>query len=150
MSGEKEESLEFEESGLAKLQKQLAASLPRDMKNEEIVRHSFRAPCIEEDEAEVVIKGKRYPVANVGSQGLGLLLPQTHDLQMGEVLSSITFRIRGKELKLQGRVVHISIEEDHLYLCGIALMEMTEEQSKMIRELIHSCRQALFIPEEKE
>jgi len=151
MAGKKKESLEFEESDLDKLRNRLAASPAlKGEKEEEIKRHSFRVPCLETDNAEVIIKGKSYPVINVGSRGLGLILPDEHSLQEGEELNTMKFRMLGQEFTLQGRVVHISMEEDNTYLCGVALTGMGEEQSAKIRALIQSRRQALFVTEKKK
>ena len=151
MAGKKKESLEFVESDLEKLQKKLAASPgSKALSQEEIVRQSYRIPCADTDNAEVIIKGKSYAVVNVGSSGLGIVLSDEHVFQEGEELASIEFRMLGQKMLLKGRVVHISTEEDNSYLCGIFLAEMGEEQSKRIRELIQLRRQALFSLERKE
>ena len=145
MAAKKEESIQFEDSDLAELQKVLSQqSSEIETAREEVVRHSFRVPFAKEDAVFVEIAGKSYPVANISDRGLGIRLPEESEFSCGEELQEIVFNFGGRPTVLKGRIVHVSMEEENAFLCGISLMEMSEEQEKMLSELVQQQRLAMF------
>jgi len=147
MAGKKKEQLVFGESEIAEGQK-IAAKAPsgKMASKDEIIRHSFRVPCIPEDEAEVGIDGKNFSVVNLGCRGLGIRLPHVHDLAAGDIIKNFEFRIGGQKVSLKGRVIHISMEDEDSFLCGISLIELSEDQENFLYSLIQRRRQQLFTP----
>lgn len=141
----KKETIQFESADLQELQKALSLDAGKlKATTEEVVRHSFRVSCGKEDAAEVVIKGKTYPVVNIGNRGLGIRIPDASVFFRGEELSDIEFRFREQKMMLKGLVVHVHVADDEAYLCGISFTEMSAEQEKMLLELLQQQRLTVF------
>lgn len=145
MAGKKKETIQFEDADLEELQKALSQD-PGKTKavKEEVVRHSFRVTCEKEDAASVTIAGKTYQVVNIGNRGLGIRMPDASTFYRGEELPEIVFSFREQKMVLKGCAVHISMEDEKAYLCGITFTEMSEEQQKMLLELVQQQRLAIF------
>jgi len=145
MVAKKRESIQFDEANLEELRKALSQD-PEKAKEvtEEVVRHSFRVPCEKTDAGSAEIGGKTYPVVNIGIRGLGIRLPDDALFPPGKKLPEIVFRFRDQRMLLQGRVVHVSLEEENVYLCGISLTELTAAQEKLMLELVQQQRLAMF------
>jgi hypothetical protein len=148
MAGKKKEHLVFEENELAEVQK-MSATAPSGIaaSKDEIIRNSYRIPCVPEDEAEVGIAGKKFSVINLGSRGLGIRLPHVHDFAAGDLIEKFEFRMGGQRVSLKGRVIHISMEDENTFLCGISLIDLSEDQENILCSLILRRRQQLFTRE---
>ncbi len=145
MAAKKKESIQFEDADAGELQKDLSGK-PGKIKaaKEDVVRRSFRVPCEKEDAAFVEIAGKKYPVVNMSNKGLGILLPDEAIFSRGEKLPEIAFSFRSQKMILQGCVVHVSVEDEKTFLCGISLRKMSEEQEKMLLAFVQRQRLAMF------
>ena len=90
------------------------------------------------------IGGRKYPVVNIGSRGLGIQLPNDSAFTPGEELPEIIFNFRDRQTTLKGRVVHVSMEDEQVYLCGISLVTMSEKQEKLLLGIVQQRRQSMF------
>jgi len=145
MAAKKKESILFENSDLEELQIELSRDRMKiKAAREEVVRRSFRATCEKADDAFVEIEGEKYPVVNIGNKGLGIQLPNDSVFSRGEELPEIIFSFRGLKTTLKGSVVHVSMEDEKVYLCGISLGKMSEEHEKLLLEIVQQQRLAMF------
>ncbi|MEJ2689712.1 MAG: PilZ domain-containing protein [Deltaproteobacteria bacterium] len=148
MAAKKEDTIQFEDLDLAELKDSLSQNASNmQASREEVVRHSFRVPFAKEDAAYAEIAGKSYHVANISNRGLSIRLPGNSGFVQGEELPKIIFSVEGRKTVLKGNVVHISIEDENQYLCGISLTEMSEEQERYFMELVQQQRLAMFSKE---
>lgn len=145
MAAKKKESILFENSDLEELQIELSRDLTKiKAVREEVVRRSFRAICEKADDAFVEIEGKEYPVVNIGNKGLGIQLPNDSIFSRGDELPEIIFSYRGRKTTLKGCVVHVSMEAEKIFLCGISLVKMSEKQEKLLLQIVQQQRLAMF------
>jgi len=99
-------------------------------------RSSFRMPFAEDHEIRAVVDGETFPILDMGSRGIGILLADRDRFVRGESLSHLVIIIGTEKLAMKGRVVHVTCEDD-LVVCGIALKGMDEG--------VESCLQAFLL-----
>lgn len=109
-----------------------------------VIRESFRTPKDESDKVTVQINDKDFEVVNIGSQGIGILIPQEDMFYVNEKLRSIKLTWQGNPFSLQGKVVHISPDDSGNYLCGIQLINLDKKSEKKLKKYLQGNRSALF------
>ena len=114
------------------------------------LRHFFRLPVDESAKMKVSIDGREYQVVNLASSGVGIRLLQRDVFTVDDFISQVELEIEGKCLSSQGRVVHVSLDDDESWLCGVELVELDKEGQKVLRDYVDLCREALFAGQDSE
>ena len=107
------------------------------------LRHFFRLPVDESAKIRVSIDGREYQVVNLASSGVGIRLLQRDVFQINDYLNRVELEIEGKCLYSQGRVIHVSLDDDS-WLCGVELVELDKEGQVVLRDYVNHCREVLF------
>lgn len=114
---------------------------------QKIIRHSFRVPWGEEDDGYVMLQGKRYALVNIGSQGIGITC-QEDEFRKGQPLTGISLYLGETTMTLNGEVMHLSVEAEGEFLCGIRLHNLSRLDEKTIREALEKkCKEMFRQPE---
>jgi len=114
------------------------------------LRHFFRLPADESAKMKVRIDGREYQVVNLAYSGVGIRLSQQDVFQIDDHINQVELEIEGKCLSSQGRVVHVSLDDDESWLCGVELVELDKEGQKVLRDYVDLCREALFAGQDSE
>jgi len=139
-----DESILFEDEELVQLQRKLAADPALQVKaREAVIRHSYRMPC-EENTVVISIDGKEYDVINIGSRGLGIQVESEDVFDYGQCLKKMALHIEAETFSLDGKIVHVTMEEPGVWLVGISLHHPDTEVEKMLREIIQQQRGQFF------
>ena len=109
----------------------------------EIIREGFRAPVGPDEDICLVVDGRRCPVFNVSSHGIGVYLDELGGLENKTVMKGARLDFGSSSFPVDGSIVHISRDEAQ-YLVGIELLEPTEECRAALLEYIRKSRQLLF------
>ncbi len=123
------DGLEFEADDEAELQ--------------EIVRDGFRAPVVDSDSISLLVGDKQYKVFNIAARGVGIFLDVYDELIPEQLLADMLISFNGREFRVSGRVVHVSMDEAHV-LCGIALTCLDEVCEQELDGYLQQCKRALF------
>lgn len=126
-------------------QKPVAASVDQDEELKKITRHSFRGTVSDSDAAAVQINDQRFNVSDIGSRGIGIILPRADIFSIGDTLS-IDLLLHGKTFALQGTIKHISPMEG-FYLCGIELINLDEDAEEKLQTFLQTKRINMFASE---
>jgi len=113
-------------------------------------RHFFRLPVDESAKMKVMIDGREFQVVNLACSGVGIRLLKRDVFYADDHLKQIELEIEGKCLCSPGRVVHVSLDDDESWLCGINLVELGKEGQAILRNYIDHCREVLFADQESE
>lgn len=111
---------------------------------EQITRDIFRIPVHESHDVSALIEKQSFPVINLGSKGLGILLSEEDAFPASDRILSILLRLNGKQFELQGKIVHVSPHDSGNYLCGVELIGMTSQCEKTIADYIKKHRSSMF------
>jgi len=112
---------------------------------EQITRDIFRIPVLETHDVTALLEKQNFPVINVGSKGIGILLTDEESFPVSDQIFDIMLRLMGKEFELQGKIVHVSPHESGNYLCGIELLDLNNECEQTIASYIKNHRSSMFI-----
>jgi len=112
---------------------------------EQITRDIFRIPVLESHDVTALLEKQLYPVINLGSKGLGILLIESEAFPVSDQIFDISLRLMGKTFELQGKIVHVSPHETGNYLCGIELIDLDNDCKQTIADYIKNHRSSMFI-----
>ncbi|HET97453.1 MAG TPA: PilZ domain-containing protein [Desulfurivibrio alkaliphilus] len=113
------------------------------MGHAQIVRHDFRVPVSSSDAIKLKVDGKEYEVINLSNHGIGFRFSTLALFKTGSTVEEIELTIGGQQLRLAGRVIHVSrLGED--YLCGIDLLNLTETSRRSLESSVSRIRTRLF------
>lgn len=126
-------------------QKPADASVDQDEELKKITRHSFRGAVSESDAAAVQINDQQFTVSDIGSRGVGIILPQADIFSIGDTLP-INLLLHGKTFTLQGMIKHISPMEG-AFLCGIELINLDEDAEEKLQAFLQTKRINIFASE---
>ncbi len=110
---------------------------------QEILRDGFRAPVAGNDGISLLVGDKQYNVFNIAARGVGIFLDIYDELIPEQLLTDMVISFNGREFKVSGRVVHVSVDEAHV-LCGIALTCLDEVCEQELDGFLQQCKRALF------
>lgn len=113
------------------------------MKNEELVRKSFRLSLVGPDAIKAEIDGVLYDVVDIGGRGLGIRVPRSDTFSLGEKLSPIRITLERVPFSIEGVVVHISADSTDFFLCGI-LLDLNPLAAKKFEEYVGRYRTKIF------
>ncbi|MFH7319517.1 PilZ domain-containing protein [Desulfurivibrio sp. D14AmB] len=109
----------------------------------QIVRHDFRVPVSSSDGIKLKVNGKEHEVINLSNHGVGFRFSALAQFKTGSVVQEIELTLGGQQLRLEGKVIHVSrLEED--YLCGLDLLKLTEASRKSLENSVGRIRARLF------
>jgi len=109
----------------------------------DVLRHSFRGMVSEADQAIVEIAGQRYPILDIGSRGIGIVLPDGKALVVGQTYD-LVLEIKKYPFPLRGVVKHLTRNEgDATFLVGIQLLDLDGEAEERLQAFVLRQRQAL-------
>jgi len=111
---------------------------------EQITRDIFRIPVHESHDVRALIEEQSFPVINLGSRGVGILLSEEDALPVSDQLFNIILHLAGKRFELQGKIVHVSPHDSGNYLCGVELVDMTKACGQTIAAYIKKHRSSMF------
>ena len=128
---------------------QPSESAANDFNLKSVIRNSFREPILHEDSIYAEIENQRYQVANIGSQGLGIIVPDQNNLKTA-ITSELTLHIGENSLVFTVKITHISpCDESGQCHCGIKIMDMSEELELKLQQFLVEQHAKLF-PEENK
>jgi len=108
------------------------------------LRHFFRLPVGESAKVKVRIDGREFQVVNLACSGVGIMVLEPDVFRVDDLFSQVELEIEGKCLSSRGRVVHVSLDDDESWLCGVEFVELDKEGQTVLNGYIDQCRQALF------
>ncbi|MEA3547383.1 MAG: PilZ domain-containing protein [Thermodesulfobacteriota bacterium] len=114
------------------------------------LRNFFRLPVDTSAKIKVRIDGREYRVVNLANSGVGIRLLQRDVFQSDDHLNQVELEIEGKCLSSRGRVVHVSLDDDGSWLCGVELVELDKEGQAVLRDYVDHCREVLFAGRDSE
>ncbi|MDH4319996.1 MAG: PilZ domain-containing protein [Desulfobulbaceae bacterium] len=111
---------------------------------EQITRDIFRIPVHESHDVSALIENQSFPVINLGSKGIGILLNEEDAFPVSDQIFTITLHLGGKQFELKGKIVHVSPHDSGNYLCGVELVGLTHQCEKTIADYIKKHRSSMF------
>lgn len=111
---------------------------------EQITRDIFRIPVLESHDITALLENQHFPVINLGSKGVGILLTEEDTFPVSDQVFDISLSLMGKKFELQGKIVHVSPHESGNYLCGIELIDLNSECKQTIADYIKKFRSNMF------
>ncbi len=112
--------------------------------NNKIIRHVYRLPLEGKDQITIDINKTRYEVINLEVNGAGILVNDDEAISIGQQLKVIILHLGDDQIKLQGRVVHIS-PRDFQFICGIKFEYVSEENRKILIDFLRRQKKNLFL-----
>lgn len=106
-------------------------------------RNFFRIPVEDIHDASITIKGTKYSVINIATQGVGFYLEDTNTFEVDTELLDINLSLNGVTTTIKGRIAHVSPSNIH-YLCGIEIIDMNEQTADLLQGFIDQHKASLF------
>ena len=111
---------------------------------QKIIRKNYREPILDDDPVTAEIDGLPHRICDIGSHGLGLIVPSLGGFLAG-TLYSITLHIGDNTITLRGKVTHISPSdasgECH---CGIEFVELKQKDEQTLQHFLTAHHARLF------
>lgn len=121
-----------------------AGVTPADTDLKKIIRKNYREPIAEDDPVCAEIDGLTHRVCDIGSRGLGLIIPSRGDFLAGTAYS-ITLHIGDNTVTLRGKVTHISPSEPSGEChCGIEFIELSQQDEQTLQHFLTAHHARLF------
>ncbi|MBU0680335.1 MAG: PilZ domain-containing protein [Proteobacteria bacterium] len=112
-------------------------------KQEKVGRKFFRIPLEDPHDASITINGKKFAVINVASHGVGIYLEDADTFDIDTELTDVDLSINGTSCTVKGRIAHVTPASIH-YLCGIEIIEMTQQAADILQGFIDQHNASLF------
>lgn len=117
---------------------------PADAELKKIIRKNYREPILDDDPVGAEIDGLTHRVCDIGSRGLGLLVPALGGFLTGTAYS-ITLHIGDSAITLQGKVTHISPSETSGEChCGIEFIDLSKKDEQTLQHFLTAHHARLF------
>lgn len=111
---------------------------------EKIIRKNYREPILDDDPVRAEIDGASHRVCDIGSRGLGLIVPSLDGFPAGAPYS-ITLHIGDNTLALRGKVTHISPSEiSGECHCGIEFIDLSKKDEQTLQHFLTEHHARLF------
>lgn len=119
-----------------------ASSADADLRK--IIRSNYREPILDDDQVCAEIDGRSHRICDVGSRGLGLIIPTLGSLLAGTVYS-ITLHIGDYTVNLRGKVTHTSPSETSGEChCGIEFIDLSHTDERTLQQFLTAHHARLF------
>lgn len=119
-----------------------AGATPAETDLKKIIRKNYREPILDDDPVCAEVDGATYRVCDIGSRGLGLIVPALDSFPEGSTYS-LTLHIDANAISLKGKISHISPSETSGEChCGIEFVALnpTDEQALQTFLTTHHAR----------
>ena len=111
---------------------------------QKIIRKNYREPILDDDPVRAEIEGVSHRVCDIGSRGLGLIVPSLDSFLAGTAYS-ITLHIGDNTITLRGKVTHISPSETSGEChCGIELIDLSQNDEQTLQQFLTAHHASLF------
>ncbi|MDG4475256.1 PilZ domain-containing protein [Thiovibrio frasassiensis] len=111
---------------------------------EKIIRKNYREPIAEDDTVCAEIDGRTHRVCDIGSRGMGLIVPALSGFLAG-TLYGIMLHIDNNTITLRGKVTHISPSETSGECqCGIEFIELNPKDEEALQQFLTAHHARLF------
>ncbi|MFA6498919.1 MAG: PilZ domain-containing protein [Desulfurivibrionaceae bacterium] len=122
----------------------LAGSSPADADLQKIIRKNYREPILDDDPVRAEIDGLAHRVCDIGSRGLGLIVPSLDSFLAGTVYS-ITLHIGDNTITLRGKITHTSPSETSGEChCGIEFIDLSQKDEHALQHFLTAHHARLF------
>jgi len=109
-----------------------------------IIRKNYREPIADDDLASAEIDGRTLRVCDIGSHGLGLIVPSLGGFLAGTPYS-ITLHIGDNAIALRGKVTHVSPSETSGEChCGIEFIDLKPKDERILQHFLIAHHARLF------
>ncbi|MFZ5776009.1 MAG: PilZ domain-containing protein [Thermodesulfobacteriota bacterium] len=109
-----------------------------------VVRRNYREPISTEDTVRAEIDGADYAVIDMGSHGLGIMVPSRDTFTVGEPCR-VLLHIGDNTLELHGAIAHISPSENAgEWRCGIGIQRIMANHQAMLQQFLLAHHARLF------
>lgn len=121
-----------------------AGATPTDADLQKIIRKNYREPIVDDDPVCAEINGRTHRVCDIGSSGLGLIVPSFGGFLAGS-LHAITLHLDKDTLTIQGTVTHVSpIETSGECHCGIEFTDLGEKDAQALQHFLTAHHASIF------
>ena len=111
---------------------------------QEIIRKNYREPILDDDPVCAEINDSTHKVCDIGSRGLGLIVP-SRDVFLAGTAYSITLHIGDNTIALRGKVTHISPGETSGEChCGIEFIDLGKKDEQTLQRFLAAHHARLF------
>jgi len=117
---------------------------PADADLQKIIRKNYREPILDDDPVRAEIDGRDHRVCDIGSRGLGLIVPALGSFLAGTAYS-IRLHIGDNTITLRGKVTHTSPSETSGEChCGIEFIELSHTDEHTLQQFLTTHHARLF------
>lgn len=117
---------------------------PTDADLKKIIRKNYREPILDDDPVCAEIDGQTHRISDIGSRGLGLIIPAYSGLLAGTSYS-ITLHILDNAITLRGKITHISPSETSGEChCGIEFIDLSQKDEQILHDFLVDHHARLF------
>ena len=117
---------------------------PADADLKKIIRKNYREPILDDDTVCAEIDGHIHRVCDVGSRGLGLIVPSLGGFVTGAPYS-VTLHVGDSTIALRGKVTHISPSETSGEChCGIEFIDLSKNDEHTLQHFLTAHHARLF------
>ena len=111
---------------------------------QKIIRKNYREPILDDDPVCAEIDGRSHRICDIGSRGLGLIIPALGSLLAGTAYS-ITLHIGDNTINLRGKVTHTSPSETSGEChCGIEFTDLSHTDEHTLQQFLTAHHARLF------
>jgi hypothetical protein len=111
---------------------------------QKIIRKHYREPILEDDPVCAEINGHTHRVSDIGSRGLGLIVP-SRDGFLADASCSVTLHIGDNTITLSGRITHVSPSENTgEFHCGIEFINLSQNDEQALQRFLTEHHARLF------
>jgi hypothetical protein len=111
---------------------------------QKIIRKNYREPILDDDTVSAEIDGRTHRVCDVGSRGLGLIVPSLDSFLTGAPYS-ITLHAGDNTIALRGKITHISPSETSGEChCGIEFIDLSKKDEQTLQHFLTAHHARLF------
>lgn len=107
-------------------------------------RKSFRVPVNDPFTLTVKIGDESFGAFDVVEGGVGVFQSRRNLFSIGEEVDNITLFFKGEPLEMQGRVVHISRDEDNTFRYGVQFTKLDPETEDKLVSFVSRTREDYF------
>ncbi|MFW5734229.1 MAG: PilZ domain-containing protein [Oceanidesulfovibrio sp.] len=109
-----------------------------------VTRRSFRVPVDDPYILNVTIGDENFGAFDIVEGGVGVFQSKRNLFSIGEDLNNMTLTFKGEPLHLQGKVVHISRDQDNSFRYGVQFTKLDPETEDKLVEFVSSTRKDFF------
>jgi len=113
-------------------------------KKRDITRRSFRVPVDDSYILRVRIGGEDFGAFDIVEGGMGVFQSMHNLFSIGEILEDITLMFKGEPLQLQGKVLHISRDDNNFFRYGVQFTKLDPKTEDKLVEFVSSTRKDYF------